>query len=193
MRHWRPTRRQVAWTLVPTALVVIVILLALAFAPAESQGPLRPVEVVNSYGFPVQPGQTFSFVVWHRSEKAATATLRAVELVDADPRLEVVGSGISSAELQAPFVGQFPPGPLMPIDGIRVTTDPDDPSTDITIVLGLRANAEAGRLAARGLWLTYEVDGRLFRARLPWLLQVCIEPVETSCDAQDPSEYESPN
>jgi hypothetical protein len=159
-------------------------------SPAE--GPLRSVEVVNSFSFVVQAGNTFSLVVWHRSQEPVTATLRAVELIDADPRLQVVGSGISRVGLDAPRIAQFPPGPLIPVEGTVVTVDPTDPSTDLTIVIGLRAEAQGEQLHARGVWLTYEVDGQPYRARVPWLVTVCVDPVE-SCSAQNPGDYEFPN
>ena len=148
------------------------------------------MDVVNSFSFEVGPGETFSLVVWHRSVEAATATIREVELADADPRLEVVGSGISPVGLDAPRIAGFPPGPLLPVDGTVVTVDPADPSTDLNIVFGLRSDATGQQLDVRGVWMTYEVNGQRYRTRVPWLVSVCITPVE-SCSAQDPAAYQS--
>jgi hypothetical protein len=150
--------------------------------------------VVNSFGFPVERGQPFSFVIRHRSQEPATAVLRAVELGNSDVGLELVGIGVGTVELFEPFVAQYPPAALLPIDGTVVTVDPTtDPPADLTVVLGLRADATTGELNVREIWLTYEVEGELFRARLPWLLRVCIEPFRGPCTAQPASEYHFPD
>lgn len=155
----------------------------------SSAGPLQPVRTVNSFGFPVERGQLFSFVFWHRSEVAVTATLRGVSLLDPDPGLELVDSGITLEELQDPFYSSFPPAALTSLAGAMVTIVPGDPSSDVTFVLGLRATGNLEALAARGVWLDYEVGGQRYRAALPWLLRVCIEPVARPCQSQEPSQF----
>lgn len=147
------------------------------------------MRTVNSFGFPVERGEVFSFVFWHRSEVPVTATLRRLGLIDADAGLELVGSGIARRELQNPFYSSFPPATMTPLEGATVTIVPGDPANDVTFVLGLRATGNSDTLAARGVWLDYEVDGRRFRAALPWLLRVCMEPVSEPCDSQDPSQF----
>ena len=149
-------------------------------------GPLQPVRTVNSFGFPVERGQVFSFVFWHRSEAPVTATLGGVSLLDPDPGLEIVDSGIARGDLHDPFYATFPPAAVSPLEGASVTIVPGDPASDVTFVLGLRATGNSDSLAARGVWLDYEVSGRRYRAALPWLLRVCIEPVSGPCQSQDP-------
>lgn len=189
--RWSVRRWLVVVAILGGALVITLQTVVALNRPPE-QGPLRSVDVVNSFSFAVDPGETFSLVVWHRSEEPATATLRAVELIDADPRLQVMGSGISPVGLDAPRIAQFPPGPLMPVEGTVVTVDPTDPRTDLTIVFGLRADATGEQLDTRGVWLTYEVDGQRYRALVPWLVSVCVKPAD-QCSAQDPAEYELPD
>ena len=90
-------------------MLIIAVLAVVTLNRPPGQGPLRPIQTVNSFSFEVDPGETISLVVWHRSVEPATVTLRAVELADADPRLQVVGSGISPVQLDAPRSARFRP------------------------------------------------------------------------------------
>jgi hypothetical protein len=187
----RFARGQAALAVGLAGLVIGLVLVAVVYRPAPSQGPLRHVEVVNSFGFPVEGGQPFSFVIRYRSQQPATAVLRSVELGSADAGLELIGAGIGNGELFKPFVPRYPPAPLQPLEGAVVTLDPTaQPAEDLIIVLGLRADATSGKLDAREIWLNYEVDGQHFRARVPWLLRVCIEPHPGACKSQPASEYQ---
>ena len=168
------------------AAIACGVLIGCSGSPA---GPLQPVRTVNSFGLPVERGRVFSFVFWHRSEVAVTATLRGVSLHDPDAGLELVDSGIARDELQDPFYSSFPPAALTPLAGAMVTVVPGDRASDVTFVLGLRATGNLDALAARGVWLDYEVSGRRYRVALPWLLRVCIEPVIGPCESQEPSQF----
>jgi hypothetical protein len=179
------------------ALLVVVAFLvvgALVFTRtgAPSPGPLQPTGNVNSFGVWADDGSTLSLVVEYRGEHEVTATLRSVSLANADSGLTMVGTGILTSNFSGYTLKTFPPGSLKPIDGTVITTRPDDPSGDVFLVLGIKANLRAGPQFARGVWLDYEVGGQTHRALLPWLLTVCRNPVAGVCVGQDGSTFEMP-
>ena len=108
-----------------------------------------------------------------RGETEVVATLRSVSLVDPDPGLTLVGSGILTGPFEGYVVKSYLPGTMKPIAGTVITTKPGDPSGDVFLVLGVRADLHQGRQTARGVWLDYTVGGVAHRALLPWLLSVC--------------------
>lgn len=177
-------------------LATVVLLIMLTFLQAMKPMPTGPLQVsgpVNAFGLPVTADRPFSMVVFHRSERPATATLRGVSLVDPDPGLTVVGTGLAVEELLDPYYPDFPPrASLVPVGGHTVRVQPDSGGSELTFVIGLELASAVEEAAAHGVWLDYDVDGRSYRALVPWLVRFCRLPVAQPCQAPTITDFTLP-
>lgn len=162
--------------------IAVIAAIAILAGRGPARGPLQPTTNVNSFGLPVADGSTMSLVVELRGEQAVSATLNGISLASADPGLTLADAGILVDGYPGRYVAEsFPLGALAPIGGTTISTDPTDPTRDVFINLGIRADFGNSPLRARGVWLDYEVAGVKYRALLPWLLTVCRTPTTDTC------------
>jgi hypothetical protein len=178
-----------ASVLVAAAIVAVAILVG----RGPGGGPLQPSGNVNSFGLPADDGSTVSLVVELRGEHQTTAKLREVSLASPDPGLALVGDGILVNGYPGTYIETaFPLGPLAPLAGATISTDPADHTRDVFLNLGIRVSFASSRLSVRGVWLDYDADGASYRALLPWLLTLCETPVTGTCVGLRPDEFSFP-
>jgi hypothetical protein len=127
-----------------------------------------------SVSAPAEVGGRFSYGLLIATNRGdAAATLERVELVDADPGLQLVGAYAQTAEDPHPvgLLAGFPPEGASParrpVRGYVVA-----PGRGVRVVVGIGASSK-GASTAHALRLSYQVGERAYRADWPLAIRLC--------------------
>ena len=132
-------------------------------------------------GLPAEVGQPVSMgPLSLRNNGHQTVTLERVELLDVDPRLEVVGMLVVEPDGRNPLVGSgygFPPRePGGTTRHVRAySLEPARSNADyVQILIGLRLKSQ-GRAGARRIAVEYRADGVPYRAYFDHSMWLCTD------------------
>jgi hypothetical protein len=167
-------------------LALLAIVAATAYVvsrpPGITGGPLQPSDNVNGFGHHVAPGGVASFVIQPRAAEPVTVMVNQLTLDGQTAGLEVLGSGVLRGPFPGYLVDGYSPDAIDPLIG---TTRTFTPTQDAPfLVIGLRAPGVDMSYSATGVWLDYTLNGRHYRALLPWQMTLCTTVGEL-CNAPD--------